>query len=152
MSRHTWINSRQGAALLGISTNEARALWLRWQARAYERPRCTAAELETWCRKHMERVPPLVVALLADEREWPRWLADLEREWAIHSKRLAHTRKRGVSRLAVAQTWDEAIAIAETLPDLDARGRLEDEGDLPPETDMRDHWGLAGKAWDDGTE
>jgi hypothetical protein len=101
----------------------------------------------------MERVPPLVVALLADEREWPRWLADLEREWATHSKRLAHTRKRGVSRLAVAQTWDEAIAIAETLPDLDARGRLEDEGDLPPETDMRDHWGLAGKVWDDdGTE
>jgi hypothetical protein len=150
LSRYTWVTARQGAALLGVSLSEARVIWCGWQGRAYERPRCTAQELEAYCRDRYGRVPPLVVALVADERDWPGWLADLEHEWAIHSKRLAYTRKVGAPKLASAQTWDEAVKLAEAIPDLEARGRLDDH-ELPPETNMRDHWALAG-SYDDGTE
>ena len=144
------VTARQGAALLGISMREARLIWTRWQGRAFEQARCAAHELDDYCRSRYGRVPPLVAALLADERDWPRWLADLEYEWSVHSKRLAHTRKSGATRLAAASTWDEAVAIAETMPDLDARGRLDDTA-VPSDSDLTDHWRLAGR-FDDGTE
>lgn len=140
------LTSSHVAALLGLSRQEVRLVMTHFAPKHYYRKiRCTAAELSDYCTKTVGKVPPLVIALVADEREYPRWLVDLADEWRVASVRLAKTRKRSAALMAKAETWDEARAIAESMPDLEARGYLDDE--LPPETRMADHWHIGG---DDG--
>lgn len=140
------LTSSHVAALLGLSRQEVRLVMTYFAPKHYYRKiRCTAAELSDYCTQTIGKVPPLVIALVADEREYPRWLVDLADEWRVASVRLAKTRKHSAALMAKAETWDEARAIAEAMPDLEARGYLDDE--LPPETRMADHWHIGG---DDG--
>lgn len=140
------LTSSHVAALLGLSRQEALFVMTHFQPpHLYRHVRCTATELSEYCTKTIGKVPPLVIALVADEREYPRWLVDLTDEWRVASVRLAKTRRRSAALMAKAETWEEARAIAESMPDLEARGYLDDE--LPPETRMADHWHIGG---DDG--
>ena len=132
------------AALLGLSRQEARVVMTAFQPeKFYRKVRCSAWELSDYCTATQGKLPPLLIALIADEREYPRWLVDLAEEWKVASVRLSKTRRRTAAIMAKAETWDEAVAIAESLPDLEARGYLDDE--LPPETRMKDHWFIGGE-------
>lgn len=132
------------AALLGLSRQEARVVMTAFQPEACHRKvRCAAWELSDYCSAVNGKVPPLVIALMADEREYPLWMVDLAEEWKAASVRLSKTRRRTAALMAKAETWDEAVAIAESLPDLEARGYLDNE--LPPETRMKDHWFIGGE-------
>lgn len=138
------LTSTHVAALLGLSRHEAQLVMTNFAPLHYYRKiRCSASELSEYCNHTHGKVPPLVIALMADEREYPRWLVDLADEWRVASVRLAKTRRRSSLLMAKAETWDEARDIAESMPDLEARGYLDDE--LPPETRMRDHWFVGGE-------
>lgn len=93
----------------------------------------------------MKTAPPtLLVALMADEREYPVWLKALMLEWKAYQ---GLSLKTYTPKVVKAETEEQARAIFDALPAIEARGYLEDEG-LPPEMRMDDRF-----VWfDDGGE
>ena len=155
MSRYTYMTTSDLAAIAGLRSSEARRFIIELTGTDHygRTQRVTAGQVEDYLRDRDEEVPPLLLALCADQREYPRWLVDLSHEWRLACKRLKGERKRPTLRrpmMADAQTLDEAYEIAQVFPELELRGQL-DAGELPPEYKMKDHWYL-GEGDGEGTE
>jgi hypothetical protein len=87
-------------------------------------------------------LPPLVLALLNDEREYPLWLVELSKEYRAARKQGKEPRAaKKTPRVSVAKDASEARELLDAMPDIEARGYLDDG--LPPEYRMTDRLGLA---------
>ena len=148
MSRWTNLKSANLAALFSLTHYRGKMLsravdkaygkkgW------AFQKVVVTAHDAQRYCEERKLRVPPLLLELVADEREYPQWLYDLTAEWRV--ARVGIT-KRTLARQAAVPTdltMDEWTARAERLPELERRGYLDDG--LPEEAYIPDKWMLAG--------
>lgn len=143
MSRFTWLGTTDAAAICGWSPNTARRVMsaLDNEHWWHQRARVQACQLAAWFEQQGTKMPPLLLALVNDEREYPAWMSELRREFLYARKAgLANVDMRK-PRVAAATTPEEARAILDSLPDIEARGYL-DEG-LPPEYEMADRLKLA---------
>ena len=153
MSRFTWLKAVDVAAVCGMSPAAARRLTAsldktHW---SFQHARVQASKLAEKYERDSQPLPPLLLALMTDEREYPTWLAELRHEYRrARELQKLNFRKKKRARVEMAQTHEEALRVLESLPDIEARGYLEDEG-LPPEYRMDDRLGLArGDEDDDG--
>lgn len=143
MSRYTWLKTGDVAAIAGCNRYHARLMLMKLDAVVWrsQQARCTAGQLLDYLKRMRQPTPPLLVALVADEREYPAWLTDLRREWSASARRFRALKKKP-ARTERAETSEQFVQIVESLPELEARGYLDDG--LPPEWRMEDKWKLAG--------
>lgn len=153
MSRFTWLKATDVAAVCGMSPAAARRFTAsldktHW---SFQHAKVQASKLAEKYERDSQPLPPLLLALMTDEREYPTWLAELRHEYRrARELQKLNFRKKKRARVEMAQTHEEALRVLESLPDIEARGYLEDEG-LPPEYRMDDRLGLArGDEDDDG--
>lgn len=137
MSRYTWLKPMHVQALMGVCYSAATRLMKKcWgQVNSCEYMRVTCGELCDYIESVGDRIPPLLVALAADEREYPLWLEAL----VIEQRECAKFGAKYQPKARVARTYKEAREIMDAMPELEARGYLEEEG-LPPEMMMQDRF------------
>lgn len=151
MSRFSWLKTTDAAAICGFSSAQARRVVSSLDPHhwSHRHAQVQASKLAAWFEEKGRPLPPLLLALLNDEREYPTWLGELRREY-IYARRAGLIPKDigRAPRVAAARTHEEARAIFEALPEIEARGYLDDG--LPPEYRMDDKLGLARGDEDDG--
>lgn len=153
MSRFTWLKATDVAAICGMSPAVARRFTAsldktHW---SFQHAQVQAGKLVERYEQEGKPLPPLLLALMADEREYPAWLVELRHEYRrARELQKLNFRNKKRARVEMARTHEEALRVFEAIPDIEARGYLEDEG-LPPEYRMDDRLGLArGDEDDDG--
>lgn len=156
MSRWTSLFGNDVAAVCGMARGSALRIVKRldkshWRFnQGYGRgAHVTAGQLAAYYEEQKAPLPPLLIALINDEREYPAWLVELRNEFSAARKlKKLNFRKKKQARVTVARTHEEVVAVMTSLPDIEARGYIEDEG-LPPEYYMDDRLGLARADEDD---
>lgn len=148
MSRWTWLKATDVAAVTGMDHRVARKLTAKLDKHSwsYQHVRVQTSALVAHFEQIGVPLPPLLLALMADEREYPLWLAELSKEYRAARKQKKVPRKDAKpARVSVARDEEEVREVLEALPDIEARGYLDDG--LPPEYRMEDRLGLA-RAYD----
>lgn len=112
-----------------------------------EQRRAQAADVMEYYRREGRDCPPLLIALIADEREYPAWLKPLVVEHKEAMKKPVERKPR----VSVAKTREQARTIIEALPEIEARGYLDEDG-LPPEMMMEERFSWMTEGDDDDGE
>lgn len=154
MSRWTNLKSANLAALFSLTHYRGKVLsravdkaygkkgW------AFQKVIVTAFDAQRYCEERQLRVPPLLLELIADEREYPQWLYDLTAEWRVARVGMNARAKARQAAVPKNLSKDEWLARAEQRPELERRGYLDDG--LPEEAYIPDKWMIAGE--DDGKD